>query len=177
MPALFPAAFDCAPLLAQITWSIRVMAIIFVFVSVFMMLVILIQKPKGGGLSGAFGGAGGSDTSFVGAKVGDFLTYLTVGCFLAFLLLAMGLTWAINPTENSAAAAQAASQSSGAGSGMGAAATAEVEQIDAEAESELEAEVDATSEDASGDTAAPAAAPTPPAPAGAVPAAPQAPTE
>lgn len=120
MPAL-PPTLDfpplLAPLMAQITWSIRIMAIAFVVISVFMMLVILIQKPKGGGLSGAFGGAGGSDTSFVGAKVGDFLTILTVGCFLAFLLLGMGLTWAINPTENSAAAAQSAAAGAGAGAG------------------------------------------------------------
>jgi preprotein translocase subunit SecG len=86
------------PLLASVTVSL--LAIAFVFICVFMMLVILIQKPKGGGLSGAFGGAGGGESSFVGAKVGDFLTYLTVGCFVAFLLLAMGLTWTINPTEN-----------------------------------------------------------------------------
>ncbi len=72
----------------------------FVIVSVFMMLVILIQKPKGGGLSGAFGGAGGSDTSFVGAKVGDVLTLVTVSFFVAFIGLAMLLTWTINPVEN-----------------------------------------------------------------------------
>ncbi len=103
---MLSAPLHLTPLLAQITWTIRLMAVAFVVISVFMMLVILIQKPKGGGLSGAFGGAGGSDTSFVGAKVGDFLTILTVGCFLSFLLLGMGLTWAINPIENSAAAAE-----------------------------------------------------------------------
>ena len=80
----------------------------FVLVSLFMMLVVLIQKPKGGGLSGAFGGAGGGETSFVGARIGDFLTWLTVGCFLAFLLLAMLLTWNINPAENAIKAARTA---------------------------------------------------------------------
>ena len=186
MPAL-PSTllFNAAPLLAQITWTIRIMAIVFVFVSVFMMLVILIQKPKGGGLSGAFGGAGGSDTSFVGAKVGDFLTILTVGCFLAFLLLAMGLTWAINPTENSAAAAEAAAEAAAqtSGAGAGAAMTAEVEEIEAEAEAELEAEVGTSSDSAAaaaaadGDATAPAAAPLPPAPANTDPAVPQIPAE
>ncbi len=124
-----------APLLAQITWSIRLMAIAFVAISVFMMLVILIQKPKGGGLSGAFGGAGGSDTSFVGAKVGDFLTILTVCCFLAFLLLGMGLTWAINPTENSAAAEEQTTST-----GMGAPETTEEQTPLADLEAELDAE-------------------------------------
>jgi len=31
--------------------------VLFVIVCLFLMLVILIQKPRGGGLSGAFGGA------------------------------------------------------------------------------------------------------------------------
>lgn len=87
-----------APLLASA--FVTFLAISFVVVSLFMMLVVLIQKPKGGGLSGAFGGAGGGETSFVGARIGDFLTWLTVGCFVAFLFLAMLLTWNINPTEN-----------------------------------------------------------------------------
>ncbi len=77
-----------------------VLSILFVFVSVFMMLVILIQKPKGGGLSGAFGGAGsGSDRAFVGGNVGDVLTWITVICFGLFLILAMGLTWVIRAEE------------------------------------------------------------------------------
>ncbi|MEE9403885.1 MAG: preprotein translocase subunit SecG [Algisphaera sp.] len=102
------------------------LAIAFVAVALFMMLVILIQKPKGGGLSGAFGGAGGSDTSFVGAKVGDFLTILTVTCFILFLLLGMGLTWAINPTQNRSntpTIAPASDTGAGATTGENAAAT------------------------------------------------------
>jgi len=86
--------------LAEITWQIWLMAIGFMFVSGLMMLVILIQKPKGGGLSGAFGGGagGGSEGAVIGAGIGDVLTIITVTCFIGFLLLAMGLTWGINPT-------------------------------------------------------------------------------
>ena len=165
--------FTAAPLLGQITWTIRIMAVAFVVVSVFMMLVILIQKPKGGGLSGAFGGAGGSDTSFVGAKVGDFLTILTVGCFLTFLLLSMGLTWAINPTENAAEAeAEAAAQTSGAG--MGAAAGAGATEV-LETETDTESGMDAG--EATEDEAIPAAAPPPPTPENAAPVVPQDPAE
>ncbi|MEM7680650.1 MAG: preprotein translocase subunit SecG [Planctomycetota bacterium] len=85
--------------------------VLFVLVAVVMTLVILIQKPKGGGLSGAFGGAGsGSEQAFFGAKAGDFLTWLTVGCFVTFLALAVGLTLTIRPEhERQAAAAEAAS--------------------------------------------------------------------
>lgn len=100
------------PILADISWTVTFLAIGFVAISLFMMLVILIQKPKGGGLSGAFGGAGGGESSFVGAKIGDFLTYLTVGCFVMFLVLAMLLTWNINPAENQAKAATVSQQSS-----------------------------------------------------------------
>lgn len=78
-------------------WIIIPMAIVFVIVCLFLMLVILIQKPKGGGLSGAFGGAGGSANAAFGAKTGDVLTWFTVVCFVLFILLAMGLTWAIHP--------------------------------------------------------------------------------
>ena len=66
----------------------------FVAVCLLMMLVILIQKPKGGGLSGAFGGAGGSASDVFGAKTGDVLTYVTVAFFLAFLILGVSLTFA-----------------------------------------------------------------------------------
>ena len=73
------------------------MAIGFALISLIMMLVVLIQKPKGGGLSGAFGGGagGGSESAFIGGRVGDVLTWTTVICFVLFLLLAMGMTWGI----------------------------------------------------------------------------------
>jgi preprotein translocase subunit SecG len=71
------------------------LGVFFVLVSLFLMLVILIQKPKGGGLSGAFGGAGGAVQTAFGSRVGDLLTWVTVVCFALFLLLAMTLTWQI----------------------------------------------------------------------------------
>ena len=78
------------------SWLVTLMTIGFVLTCLLLMLVILIQKPKGGGLSGAFGGAGGSAQAAFGAKTGDVLTWITVGFFIVFLLLAMGLTWAIS---------------------------------------------------------------------------------
>ncbi|MEM0913688.1 MAG: preprotein translocase subunit SecG [Planctomycetota bacterium] len=74
-----------------------ILAVLFVGISALMMLIILIQRPKGGGLSGAFGGAGGSADAAFGAKTGDVLTYLTVAFFVAFLLVAVGLQWVIHP--------------------------------------------------------------------------------
>lgn len=83
-------------------WYVNLMAVLFVGVCLFMMLVILIQKPRSGGLVGAFGGSGAVQQAF-GSKVGDLLTWFTVGCFIAFLLLAMGLTWAIKPANSKTA--------------------------------------------------------------------------
>ena len=67
------------------------LALLFAFLCVFLVLLILIQKGRGGGLSGAFGGAGGN-TAF-GTKTGDLLTWVTASVFVLFILLAMGLTW------------------------------------------------------------------------------------
>ena len=67
------------------------LSLLFAFLCVFMVLLILIQKGRGGGLSGAFGGAGGN-TAF-GTKTGDLLTWVTASVFVLFILLAMGLTW------------------------------------------------------------------------------------
>lgn len=78
---------------------VTILLVLFVLVSLLLSGVILIQKPRGGGLSGAFGGAGGAQSAF-GSRTGDFLTWFTVACFTAFILLAIGLTWSI-PSPNS----------------------------------------------------------------------------
>ncbi len=95
------------------------MATLFVLTCLFMMLVILIQKPKGGGLSGAFGGAGGSAQAAFGAKTGDLLTTITIACFVLFLGLAIGLVYAIRddvaPRVRSSAATPPINQTTPAG--------------------------------------------------------------
>jgi preprotein translocase subunit SecG len=73
--------------------------VMFLVVSVFMTLVILIQKPKGGGLSGAFGGAGGGAQTAFGSKTGDVLTWFTTACFVLFLVLGVVLTLYIEPVQ------------------------------------------------------------------------------
>src|SRR5436309_3010831 len=62
---------------------------LFVLVCIFLTLLVLIQKGRGGGLAGAFGGAGGN-TAF-GSKTGDVLTWATSVVFGIFLLLAVAL--------------------------------------------------------------------------------------
>ena len=64
----------------------------FAIVALVMVLIILVQRPQGGGLAGAFGGAGGSSTETVfGGRVGDALTYATVTAFVIYIGLAISL--------------------------------------------------------------------------------------
>lgn len=74
--------------------------VLFTVVSLFMVLLILIQKGRGGGLSGAFGGAGGN-TAF-GSKTGDVLTWVTSVAFGIFLLLAVILNLLSDARQNRA---------------------------------------------------------------------------
>lgn len=77
------------------TWAQTLVAIGIVMVSLLLIGLILLQKNKGAGLSGAFGGVGGH-TAF-GTKTGDFLTWLTVGLAGAFLLLAVVGNYVFTP--------------------------------------------------------------------------------
>ncbi len=68
------------------------LTLLFVVVSVAMVLIILVQRPQGGGLAGAFGGAGGGGTESVfGGRVGDALTWATVIAFVVYLGIAISL--------------------------------------------------------------------------------------
>ena len=51
--------------------------LVMLFTAVFMILLILVQRGKGGGLAGAFGGMGGQ--SAFGTKAGDTFTRITIG--------------------------------------------------------------------------------------------------
>jgi preprotein translocase subunit SecG len=62
-------------------------AVLFFVCAVALILVILIQKGRGGGLSAAFGG--GAAGGLLGTKTGDFLTWVTIGLVGVFLLLAV----------------------------------------------------------------------------------------
>ncbi len=100
--AIFAAVFGVVYWLAGLPVAL---ATFFALVAGIMILVILIQKPRGGGLSGAFGGAGGPQQTAFGAKVGDVLTWVTVGAFVCFLGLAMGTKWVLDYESETAGAA------------------------------------------------------------------------
>ncbi|MFQ5414734.1 MAG: preprotein translocase subunit SecG [Phycisphaerae bacterium] len=63
------------------------MMFMIIVVCCLLMLVILLQKGRGEGLSGAFGGGGGS--SAFGAKTGDVFTWITVCLAAVFIFLAI----------------------------------------------------------------------------------------
>jgi preprotein translocase subunit SecG len=69
------------------TFLLYLTVTLFVIVCIFLILLVLIQKGRGGGLASAFGGAGGN-TAF-GSKTGDVLTWATSIVFGIFLLLAV----------------------------------------------------------------------------------------
>ena len=71
------------PLLAAIGQTL--MGLLLAVTAVFMILLILVQRGRGGGLAGALGGMGGS--SAFGAKAGDVFTKVTVGTSAVWIAL------------------------------------------------------------------------------------------
>ena len=67
-----------------------------------LMLAVLVQKPQGGGLAGAFGSGAGSGQTAFGAKTGDALTWATIILFVLWLITAVGLNLAFQPTQAAA---------------------------------------------------------------------------
>ncbi len=65
-----------------------VFGILLFLVSTFLILLVLVQRGKGGGLTGALGGMGGQ--SAFGAKAGDTFTYVTIGTAALWIVLALG---------------------------------------------------------------------------------------
>src|SRR5687767_2762412 len=94
---------------------------VFIIVCIFLILLVLIQKGRGGGLASAFGGAGGN-TAF-GSKTGDVLTWATSIIFGVFLVLAVALNLFANARNDAsrtptAAATPAAPGAPAGGSNM-----------------------------------------------------------
>jgi preprotein translocase subunit SecG len=86
------------PMLA-VSFIMNVVAVLFVICCVSLVLIILIQKGRGGGLSGAFGGAMAS--GILGSKTGDFLTWVTIVLVGVFLTLAVVMAKFYKPSAAS----------------------------------------------------------------------------
>jgi len=75
----------------------------FIAACAILILIILIQKPQGGGLAGAFGSGSGSGQTAFGTRTGDALTWITVGAFVLFVGLAIAMNYASKPPKAPAA--------------------------------------------------------------------------
>jgi preprotein translocase subunit SecG len=87
-----------------------VAAPLFIFCCLAVVLIILIQKGRGGGLSAAFGGAGSGGV--LGSKTGDFLTWVTIVLVGVFLGLAILLAKYYKPPPAGVSAPQLSSPAS-----------------------------------------------------------------
>jgi len=74
------------PVLA-VGFLMHIVAVLFAVCAVVLVLVILLQKGRGGGLSGVLGG--GVASGILGSKTGDFLTWVTIVLVSLFLTLAV----------------------------------------------------------------------------------------
>jgi preprotein translocase subunit SecG len=63
------------------------MASLMLIISVFLILLVLVQRGRGGGLTGALGGMGGQ--SAFGTKAGDVFTRITMVTAVVWILVCM----------------------------------------------------------------------------------------
>jgi preprotein translocase subunit SecG len=73
-----------------------------ILLGLFLIGLVLIQRGKGGGLAGAFGGVGGS--SPFGSKAGDAFTRITIYVAAFWILLIMVQVRLMNSSQADAAA-------------------------------------------------------------------------
>lgn len=80
----------------------------------FLIILVLIQRGRGGGLAGALGGAGGQ--SAFGSKAGDMFTRITIVAAGVWILLCILTTWWVSEHSGSQLQAGEADSSVTAGS-------------------------------------------------------------
>jgi preprotein translocase subunit SecG len=141
--------------------------------SIFLILLVLIQRGRGGGLAGAFGGMGGQ--SAFGTKAGDLFTRITIFTAAFWIILcAFSVKWfstgsssILNPNLGKSAASS--KESTGAATGKQAEPTgpgatgAKAPAADAGQGAKGEAPAADAAQPAAAESAAPAATDTPPA--------------
>jgi preprotein translocase subunit SecG len=72
---------------------VTIFTILFVLICPFLIFLVLVQDPKGGGLAGVLGGAGGG--SAFGAKTADVVVKVTIALGIVFFALALTLGFAL----------------------------------------------------------------------------------
>lgn len=69
-----------------------------VLIAIFLILLVLVQRGRGGGLTGALGGMGGQ--SAFGTKAGDTFTRVTIGAAVVWILLCVASIRLLNGTSS-----------------------------------------------------------------------------
>src|SRR5215475_13515284 len=77
---------------------VTLVTILHVFVCIFLILVVLLQAGKGGGMGLAFGSSG-AQTVFGGSGAGNFLTKLTAGTAVIFMITSLTLAYFASAKE------------------------------------------------------------------------------
>ena len=73
--------------LVAVAWYSHLMNLVIIILGLCLMLIVLIQRGKGGGLAGAFGGAGGS--SAFGSRTADAFVKITLYLAAVWVLFIM----------------------------------------------------------------------------------------
>jgi preprotein translocase subunit SecG len=81
-------------LLARVDGLHYLFAVPLLLLSVFLILVVLVQRGRGGGLTGALGGMGGQ--SAFGTKAGDLFTKITIVVAALWIFLSMAALKVLN---------------------------------------------------------------------------------
>jgi preprotein translocase subunit SecG len=68
--------------------------------ALFLIVLVLVQRGKGGGLAGALGGMGGQ--SAFGTKAGDLFTRITIGVAAFWIILCAVVVWTFSHNRNPA---------------------------------------------------------------------------
>ncbi len=82
-------------MLALWPWVVPFLNIVLFITGWILIGLVLIQRGKGGGLAGAFGGAGGS--SAFGSRAGDTFTKVTIVTAFLWLVLIMAMIKMVQP--------------------------------------------------------------------------------
>jgi preprotein translocase subunit SecG len=76
------------------------LTVLHVFVCVFLMLVVLLQAGRGGGIGLAFGGGGGSQSVFGSSGGANFLTKMTAICAIVFFANSLALAYLSSQSDS-----------------------------------------------------------------------------
>ncbi|HLJ95386.1 MAG TPA: preprotein translocase subunit SecG [Gemmataceae bacterium] len=86
-------------MLFAVSWFSTILNWLVLIVGILLIFLVLIQRGKGGGLAGAFGGTGGS--SAFGSRAGDLFTRITLvlaGIWVALIMVHIRVVQSDNAT-------------------------------------------------------------------------------